>query len=58
MPITKNEDKAEQAGMVEDVHHSKDNEQEKSHSEPHAGKIETQQAPKKYELDERPWPVC
>jgi hypothetical protein len=58
MPIKKNQEKAEQSGNHKDGNQTNDESQEKS--EPHLGKSEQKQAQKavKYDLDERPWPVC
>jgi hypothetical protein len=60
MPIKKNQDKAEQSGNQKDGNQTNDESQEKSLSESHVGKSEQKQAQKavKYDLDERPWPVC
>jgi hypothetical protein len=60
MPIKKNQDTAEQSGKHNDGNQTTDEKQEKSHSEPHVGKSEEKEAqkPVKYDLDERPWPVC
>jgi hypothetical protein len=60
MPSKKNQDNVEQAGNLKDGLQTKDRKGEKSHSEPHVGKSEKKQVqkPVKYDLYERPWPVC
>jgi hypothetical protein len=60
MPIKKNQDKAEQSGKHKDGNQANNESQEKSDSEPYVGKSEQKddQKPVKYDLDERPWPVC
>lgn len=60
MPIEENKDKAELSAEDKDGHQTKEESQKKSHSEPHVGMGEKKQAqkPVKYDLDERPWPVC
>ena len=60
MPIKNNQDKAEQSGKHKEENQMKHENPEKAHSEPHVRKSEQKQAqkPVKYDLDERPWPVC
>jgi hypothetical protein len=60
MPIQKNQDTAEQFGKDGDGNQTTDVNEEKSIIEPNVEKNEEKQAqkPVKYDLDERPWPVC
>jgi hypothetical protein len=60
MPIKKNQDTAEQFGKDKDGNQTSNVNEEKSIIKPHVGKNEEKQAqkPVKYDLDERPWPIC